>query len=156
MPSGEAQHHCQLAPKPVRGADGGIIMEAFDPEGEVPYYYTPDEPGQPSYAMFSPTGYGDRDTFYDWLEGSPNAATNTLHQPRLPSPPPEESEFLGPERAERFRQERARWYRDHSGGAQLQGSWSEQSAQFDRLKDKLFGLRRARANPSGTPRAQRS
>ena len=38
MPSGEAQHHRQLAPKPVRGADGGIIMEAFDPEGEVPYY----------------------------------------------------------------------------------------------------------------------
>ena len=37
MPSGEAQHHGQLAPRLVQGAGGGVIMEAFDPEGEVPY-----------------------------------------------------------------------------------------------------------------------
>ena len=45
-------------------------MEAFDPEGEFPYYYYPDELGQPNYGVLSPTGYGDRDTFYSWLEDS--------------------------------------------------------------------------------------
>ena len=35
MPSGEAKHHRSLAPAEVRGADGSVVMVAFDPEGEL-------------------------------------------------------------------------------------------------------------------------
>ena len=42
------------------------------------------------------------------------------------------------------------------GCSELQGtSRREQNNVFQRLKDRLFGLRRDRANPSGTPRAMR-
>ena len=52
-----------------------------------------------------------------------------------------------------FLQERARWFRDHGGG-ELKGlTRLEQNEAFQRLKDRLFSLRRDRANPSGTPRA---
>ena len=71
------------------------------------------------------------------------------------SPAPEASDF---ETEEEYLQERARWFREHGDGSELQGeSRREQNDTFQRLKDRLFGLRRARANPSGTPRAlQRS
>ena len=56
---------CRLKlPWPRRG-----ITEAFDPEGEMPYYYAMGDPGRPNYVLFGPTGYGDRNTFYNWLEG---------------------------------------------------------------------------------------
>jgi hypothetical protein len=42
----------------------------MDPEGEVPYYYRPGEPGRPNYGLFGQTGFGDRNTFYEWLEGA--------------------------------------------------------------------------------------
>ena len=51
-----------------------------------------------------------------------------------------------------FLQERARWFRDHGGG-ELKGLTRKQNEAFLRLKDRLFSLRRDRANPSGTPRA---
>ena len=35
---------------------------------------------------------------------------------------------------------------------ELQGTLSEQSTIFDRLRDKILGHRRGRAHPSGTPR----
>ena len=38
-------------------------------------------------------------------------------------------------------------------GAELHGTRREQNTLFDRLKDRVFGYRRDRANPSGTPRA---
>ena len=41
---------------------------AFDPEGEVAYYHEPHEAGRPNYAVLGPTGFGDRGTFYGWLE----------------------------------------------------------------------------------------
>ena len=69
------------------------------------------------------------------------------------SPAPERSQF---QTEDAFQQEQARWFRDHSNGAELRGTRHEQSTLFSRLKDKLFGLRRARANPSGTPRALHS
>ena len=58
------------------------------------------------------------------------------------------------ETEEEFLQERARWFREHGDGSELQGTTRrEQNNLFQRLKDRLFGLRRDRANPSGTPRA---
>ena len=54
---------------------------------------------------------------------------------------------------DKFLQERARWFRDHGGGGELEGSTRKQNEAFQRLKDRLFSLRRDRANPSGTPRA---
>ena len=54
---------------------------------------------------------------------------------------------------DKFLQERARWFRDHGGGGELDGSTRKQNEAFQRLKDRLFSLRRDRANPSGTPRA---
>ena len=68
------------------------------------------------------------------------------------SPPPERSHFAGADGDQRFRQERARWFRDHGDGSELRGSLEEQHRLFDRLKDKLLRLRRNRANPSGTLR----
>ena len=35
---------------------------------EFPYFYAPEEAGRPNYAFLSPTGVGDRGTFYSWLE----------------------------------------------------------------------------------------
>ena len=157
MPPGEAQHHRQLAPAPVQGADGSVVMEAFDPEGEVPYYYQPDELGQPNYGVLSSTGYGDRDTFYGWLEDSFLRVASAIGlrspvPPRPPSPPPERWQFTGPDAAACFRSEQALWFRQHGDGAGLQGSRRQQNTLFARLKDRLFGLRHGRANPSGTPR----
>ena len=66
--SAESRHHALLAPYPVRGADGSIIMAAMDPEGETPYYYQPEDAGQPWWRITSPSGWPDRSTFYAWLE----------------------------------------------------------------------------------------
>ncbi len=158
MSPGEAAHHRSLAPAPVRGADGSVIMEAFDPEGEIPYYYAVGDPNRPNYGLFSPTGYGDRDTFYGWLEGAIGFLTSPFRsrrpsQPQPPSPPPLRSQFTGPDAAQRFREEQARWFSAHADGAELHGTRREQNTLFDRLKDRVFGYRRDRANPSGTPRA---
>ena len=161
MSHGEAQHHRQLAPAPVQGADGSVVMEAFDPEGEFPYYYYPDELGQPNYGVLSPTGYGDRGTFYSWLEDSFRHVASAIGRrlpapPRPPSPPPERWQFTGSDAAARFRSEQARWFRQHGNGSDLQGSRREQNTLYARLKDRLFRLRHGRANPSGTPRNQRN
>ena len=67
------------------------------------------------------------------------------------SPAPVATDF---ETEEEFLQERARWFREHGDGDELHGATRrEQNNIFQRLRDRLFGLRRARANPSGTPRA---
>ena len=58
--------------------------------------------------------------------------------------------------AARFREARQEWFRKHGDGTELQGTLSEQSTLFDRLRDKIFGHRRGRANPSGTTRQTRS
>ena len=68
-----------------------------------------------------------------------------------PSPPPERSQFTGPDAAEHFRSELVCWFQKHCD-VELQGSWHEQYRLIDRLKDNLLGLRRNRANASGTPR----
>lgn len=65
------------------------------------------------------------------------------------SPAPEAADF---ETEDEFLQERARWFRENGNGSELQGETRrEQNNRFQRLKDRLFGLRRERANPSGTP-----
>lgn len=69
MSHGETQHHWQLATRSVQGADGRIVMEAFDPEGEIPYYYEPGDLGRPNWAVLSQSGFGDRSAFYLWLDG---------------------------------------------------------------------------------------
>ena len=61
------------------------------------------------------------------------------------SPAPERSQF---QTEDAFQQEQARWFREHSNGAELLGTRHEQNTLFSRLKDKLVGLRRTRANPS--------
>ena len=63
-------------------------MMAVDPEGEVPYYYAVGDPGRPNYSIFSPTGYGDRDTFYGWLEGAVDFITSPFRSRPLSQPPP--------------------------------------------------------------------
>ena len=64
------------------------------------------------------------------------------------SPAPEAADF---KTENEYLQERARWFREHGDGSELQGeSRREQNDNFQRLKDRLFGLRRDRANPSGT------
>ena len=81
-----------------------------------------------------------------------SASSQAAHCPLRPlSPAPEAADF---ESDEAFMIERARWFREHGDGCELQGeSRREQNDKFQRLKDRLFGLRRTRANPSGTPRA---
>ena len=101
----------------------------------------------------------ERGRFYQWLEIAFDIAAAPLRflpapAPCLLSPAPERSQFTGAGAAQRFREEQAQWYCDHSDGLQLQGTRREQNTLFDRLKDKLFGSRRQRANASGTPRAQ--
>ena len=72
-------------------------------------------------------------------------------QPQRPlSPAPERSRF---DTEAEFQREQARWYHEHGDGSDLKGSRREQNTLFSRLKDRLFNLRRERANPSGTPRA---
>ena len=67
------------------------------------------------------------------------------------SPAPERSQF---ETDADFLRERERWFQEHGDGAVLRGETRrEQNTVFQRLKDRLFGLRRGRANPCGTPRA---
>ena len=148
MSHGETQHHWQLATRSVQGADGRIVMEAFDPEGEIPYYYEPGDLGRPNWAVLSQSGFGDRSAFYLWLDGIGQLPAPLSTRPL--SPPPERSHFAGADGDQRFRQERARWFHDHGDGSELRGSLEEQHRLFDRLKDKLLRLRRNRANPSGT------
>ena len=85
----------------------------------------------------------------EWLASSLTGA-----QPQRPvSPAPEAADF---ETDDEFLRERARWFREHGDGSELPGTTRrEQNNFFQRLKDRLFGLRRDRANPSGTPRAVR-
>ena len=86
---------------------------------------------------------------FEWL-----ASSVGQRPPQRPlSPAPEAVDFAT---EDAFLQERARWFREHGDGSELQGTTRrEQNNLFQRLKDRLFGLRRdrAKANPSGTPRA---
>ena len=84
---------------------------------------------------------------FEWLASS--FKKQLLQRPL--SPAPEAANFATDDA---FLQERARWFREHGDGSELQGvTRREQNNLFQRLKDRLFGLRRNRANPSGTPRA---
>ena len=72
MTPGEAAHHRTLAPTAVQGADGSVIMEAFDPEGEMPYYYFAGEAGRPDYGVVR-ASHGDRsivDASHLWAKPS--------------------------------------------------------------------------------------
>ena len=151
MPAGEAAHHRALAPALIEGHDGQVVMQAFDPEGEVPYYYDPTG-GRPDYGAVRVSN-GDRDAFYSWLEGGPDHAPPPNLSTRPLSPAPYRERF-GSARA--FHDEQARWFRDHGDGSELCGTRREQNQMFDRLRDKLFGNRRERANPSGTRRNARA
>ena len=88
-------------------------------------------------------------TFYRQLLQLPISPHHKQQQQRPLSPAPQRSLF---DTSAAFRQERARWYREHGDGTVLQGTLEEQNNLFDRLKDRLLGLRRNRGNPSGTPR----
>ena len=80
-------------------------------------------------------------------------AVRRRRQPQRPlSPAPEAVDF---ETEDDFLRERARWFREHGDGSELYGTRREQNTFFQRLKDRVFSLRRDRANPSGTPRAVR-
>ena len=147
MPAGEAAHHRALAPAVIEGHDGQVVMQAFDPEGEIPYYYDP-AAGRPDYGAVR-VSYGDRDAFYSWLEGSPDHAPLPSLSTRPLSPAPYREQFAS---AKDFHDEQARWFRDHGDGSELRGTRHERNHLFDRLRDKLHGNRRARANPSGTRR----
>ena len=142
--SAEARHHASLAPYPVRGADGSIIMAAVDPEGETPYYYQPDDAGEPWWRIASPTGWPDRSTFYAWLERGVAWLPGPVQRRLRPTPyrhqyPTQQA----------FRDAQAEWYQERTG-SDLKGSRRQQNTLFDRLRDRVLGSRRARANPSGS------
>ena len=81
------------------------------------------------------------------------ASTSKPQHQRPLSPAPEAANF---DNADEFLRERARWFCEHADGNELLGETRrEQNEAFQRLKDRLFGLRRNRANPSGTSRAMR-
>ena len=145
MAPGEAAHHRMLAPALIEGHDGRTVMCAFDPEGEMPYYYELGV-GRLDYGAVRVSN-GDRDAFYSWLEGGPEHVPPPNLSTRPLSPAPFRSRFAS---AGEFRDEQVRWFRDHGDGSELKGTRSEQNTAFDRLRDKLFGARRGRANPSGT------
>jgi hypothetical protein len=155
MPTGEAEHHLALAPAVVQGANGNAIAVGFDAEGEVPYYFGRWATGieaRPSYSLFSPTGYGDRSTFYGWLDvadgelPSPNCQRRARRAIRSA---PMASQF---ESAEAFHDAQAQWYREYGDGSELTGTRRQRNQLFDRLRDRVHRFRRARANPSGTQR----
>ena len=151
MSEGEAAHHCSLAPTRIGGYDGQVIMQAFDPEGEFPYYYANDA-GRPDFGAVI-VSHGDRNAFYRWLEGDPDHAPLPRLSARALSPVPYREQFGS---AADFHDEQARWFRDHGDGSELKGTRSERNQLFDRLRDKLFDNRRERANPSGTRRSASS
>lgn len=82
-------------------------------------------------------------------EQLPIASGQAVQRRRPLSPAPEAADFAS---QDAFMCERARWFREHGDGSELHGTRREQNDRFQRLKDRLFRLRRARANPSGTPR----
>ena len=85
----------------------------------------------------------------EWLASSLSLRQQQAQRPL--SPAPEAADFAT---EGEFLQERARWFREHGDGSELQGATRrEQNNIFQRLKDRLFGLRRDRANSSGTPRS---
>ena len=92
----------------------------------------------------------------DYVKGQVDWLVSSLghRQPQRPlSPAPEAADF---ETEDEYLHERARWFRKHGDGSELQGATRrDQNNIFQRLKDRLFGLRRDRANPSGTPRSMR-
>lgn len=113
MAPGEAAHHRALAPTVVHGIDGQVTMQAFDPEGEVPYSY--DVAGRQDYGAVRVQG-GDRDAFYDWLEGSSSVSAQlqqlqidpSKQQQQLEQPPPRRKHFpYTPDGRLQFRQARA-------------------------------------------------
>ena len=151
MSAGEAAHHHMLAPTLIEGYNGHVVMCAFDPEGEMPYYYDATV-GRQDYGAVRVSN-GDRDAFYSWLEGPPEHMPPPNLSTRPLSPAPYSAQF---ESTREFRDEQARWFRDHGDGSELKGTRREQNTAFDRLRDKLFGARRDRANPSGTRRTVNS
>ena len=89
-------------------------------------------------------------TFYRQLLQLPKSRRHEQQQQQRPlSPAPQRSLF---DTSAAYRQERARWYREHGDGTVLQGTLEEQHNLFSRLKDRLHGLRCNHMNPSGTPR----
>ena len=150
MSPGEAAHHRSLAPVQLQDSKGSVMMHTFDPEGEMPYCYAPGD--GPNQHMLNG---GGRNGFYSWLEGAIKVLASPFHSvmsEQEVESPPERSQFSGAGAETRFRDAQAQWYREHGDGTQLQGTRREQNTLFDRLKDRLLGLRRLRANPSGTPR----
>ena len=118
-------------------------MEELDPEGYFPFHYFPGDVGR---AIAK--NYGDRDSFYAWLDASPHEALPTTStaptSAAKPIPdPPKRSDFprgrgaVGKAGRDAFHRERMKWFKmathssDHPNGIALTGSLAEQNTQYD-------------------------
>jgi hypothetical protein len=116
-----------------------VLMEELDPEGYFPIYYFPGDVGR---ALAK--NYGDRNSFYTWLEtsGQEGLGTATCTAPALQIPdPPKRSDFphgrgaVGKAGREAFHRERMKWFKlatrstEHPHGMELEGSLAEQNTR---------------------------
>ena len=139
---GEREHYELITPQPIYDSAGKVVlMEALDPEGYFPYYYFPGDVGR---ALAK--NYGDRDSFYAWLEtsdqerlsASGSASTAAALTPQIPDPPrrcdfPRGRGAVGKAGREAFHRERKTWFKlaTHSSkypdGMELDGTLAEQA-----------------------------
>ena len=140
LPPGEREHHELIVPRPICDASGNVVlMEELDPEGYFPVYYFPGDVGR---ALAK--NYGDRESFYAWLEtsGEGLGAASTTPTPHMPGPP-KRSDFprgrgaMGKAGREAFHRERRKWFKlatrsiEHPDGMELEGSLAEQNTRYD-------------------------
>ena len=140
LPPGEREHHELIAPRPIYDASGNVVlMEELDPEGYFPIYYFPGDAGR---ALAK--NYGDRDSFYAWLEASGEGLGAASTAPTLHMQgPPKRSDFprgrgaVGKAGREAFHRERRKWFKlatrsiEHPDGTELEGSLAEQNTRYD-------------------------
>ena len=144
LPPGEREHYELIEPRPICDATGRVVlMEALDPEGYFPYYYFPGDVGR----AIAKT-YGDRESFYAWLEASDQAhvaaaaSTSAAAAPQIPDPPkradfPRGRGAVGKAGRDAFHRERRRWFKlatrssEHPDGIELDGTLAEQNTRYD-------------------------
>ena len=143
LPPGEREHYELMTPRPICDATGRVVlMEALDPEGYFPYYYFPGDVG---HAIAK--SYGDRESFYAWLEASGQecaaaSASTATAAPQIPDPPkrgdfPRGRGAVGKAGREAFHRERKKWFKlatrssEHPDGIELDGTLAEQNTRYD-------------------------